>query len=82
LWLTYLTEPQSPLHSFSPRKGKERMKLVSRDVSGKDGAGTVVLRPEEPEDMWHVYNLIGEGDLVRTTTFRKVGGYVCVCFGS
>jgi protein pelota len=48
------------------------MKLVSRDVSGKDGAGTVVLRPEEPEDMWHVYNLIGEGDLVRTTTFRKV----------
>lgn len=52
------------------------MKLVSRDVSGKDGAGTVVLRPEEPEDMWHVYNLIGEGDLVRTTTFRKVGAWV------
>lgn len=44
---------------------------MSRDVSGKDGAGTVVLRPEEAEDMWHVYNLIGEGDLVRTTTFRK-----------
>lgn len=53
------------------------MKLVSRDVSGKDGTGTVVLRPEEPEDMWHVYNLIGEGDLVRTTTFRKV----CGCLG-
>ncbi len=48
------------------------MKLVSRDVSGKDGAGTVVLRPEEPEDMWAIYNLISEGDLVRTTTFRKV----------
>lgn len=53
------------------------MKLVSRDVSGKDGTGTVVLRPEEPEDMWHVYNLIGEGDLVRTTTFRKVGACMC-----
>jgi len=48
------------------------MKLVSRDVSGKDGEGTVVLRPEEPEDMWAIYNLISEGDLVRTTTFRKV----------
>ena len=48
------------------------MKLVSRDISGKDGTGTVILRPEEPEDMWAIYNLISEGDLVRTTTFRKV----------
>jgi len=54
------------------------MKLVSRDVSMKDGAGTVVLRPEEPEDMWHVYNLIGEGDLVRTTTFRKARAPLCM----
>ncbi len=30
------------------------------------------MRPEEPEDMWAIYNLISEGDLVRTTTFRKV----------
>jgi hypothetical protein len=48
-------------------------------VSMKDGAGTVVLRPEEPEDMWHVYNLIGEGDLVRTTTFRKARAPLCMC---
>lgn len=33
---------------------------------------TVGLIPEEPEDMWHTYNLISEGDFVRSTTIRKV----------
>lgn len=33
---------------------------------------TVALVPEEPEDMWHAYNLITEGDSVRSTTIRKV----------
>lgn len=28
--------------------------------------------PEEPEDMWHAYNLISEDDCVRSTTIRKV----------
>lgn len=28
--------------------------------------------PDEPEDMWHAYNLISEGDNVRATTIRKV----------
>lgn len=32
----------------------------------------VSLVPEEPEDMWHAYNLIAEGDSVRSTTIRKV----------
>lgn len=32
----------------------------------------VVLMPEEPEDMWHAYNVISEGDYVRSTTIRKV----------
>lgn len=32
----------------------------------------MVLIPEEPEDMWHAYNLIAEGDSVRSTTIRKV----------
>lgn len=30
------------------------------------------LVPDEPEDMWHAYNLITEGDYVRSTTIRKV----------
>lgn len=33
---------------------------------------SVALIPEEPEDMWHAYNLIHEGDNVRSTTIRKV----------
>lgn len=48
------------------------MKLLFRDISAKDGTGKVKIVPEEPEDMWHIYNLVMTGDLVRTTTFRKV----------
>lgn len=33
---------------------------------------TVTLIPEEPEDMWHAYNLVSEGDTVRSSTIRKV----------
>lgn len=33
---------------------------------------SVVLVPEDPEDMWHAYNLIAEGDQVRSSTIRKV----------
>ncbi|XP_045474773.1 protein pelota [Harmonia axyridis] len=47
------------------------MKLIAKNVT-KDGEGDVTLVPEEPEDMWHAYNLIAEGDSVRSTTIRKV----------
>ncbi|VEN50419.1 unnamed protein product [Callosobruchus maculatus] len=47
------------------------MKVVYQNI-GKDGDGSVALIPEEPEDMWHAYNLIAEGDSVRSTTIRKV----------
>lgn len=47
------------------------MKLVSKNVT-KEGEGDVTLIPEEPEDMWHAYNIISEGDSVRSTTIRKV----------
>lgn len=33
---------------------------------------SVVLVPEEPEDMWHAYNIIASGDVVRASTIRKV----------
>lgn len=49
-----------------------RMKLLERDISGKDGQGRVVVQAEDPEDMWHIYNIILAGDYVRTTTLRKV----------
>ena len=32
----------------------------------------MVLIPEEPEDMWHAYNLVAMGDSIKSTTIRKV----------
>ena len=32
----------------------------------------ITLIPEEPEDMWHAYNLVAAGDSLRSTTVRKV----------
>ncbi|KFM65584.1 Protein pelota, partial [Stegodyphus mimosarum] len=47
------------------------MKLLHKYVE-KDGSGSVTLLPEESEDMWHAYNLIAEGDTLKSTTIRKV----------
>lgn len=48
------------------------MKVLKKQISAKDGSGLILLRPETPEDLWHSYNLLQEGDLVRCTTLRKV----------
>lgn len=48
------------------------MKLLKR-ACARDGEGVVQMVAEEAEDLWHVYNLIREGDHVTATTFRKVG---------
>jgi protein pelota len=45
------------------------MKLIKKDIE-KDGHGEITLLPEEPEDMWHTYNLIMVGDRVRASTIR------------
>ncbi|KAF8663395.1 hypothetical protein AX16_000967 [Volvariella volvacea WC 439] len=47
------------------------MKLVSKHID-KHGVGHVTLRPEDDEDMWHLYNLIQEGDTVRAPAVRRV----------
>ncbi|ORY32575.1 pelota [Naematelia encephala] len=47
------------------------MKLVNRHIE-RDGSGYVTLRPEDDEDMWHVYNLIAPGDEVRALAVRRV----------
>ncbi|XP_015520431.1 protein pelota isoform X1 [Neodiprion lecontei] len=47
------------------------MKLLSKNVD-KNADGDITLIPEEPEDLWHAYNLISEGDSVRGSTIRKV----------
>lgn len=48
------------------------MKIIKKQISAKDGSGMVQLRPETDEDLWHAYNLLQKGDLVRCTTIRKV----------
>ncbi|WVQ82415.1 mRNA surveillance protein pelota [Cryptococcus sp. DSM 104549] len=47
------------------------MKLINKHIE-KDGSGYVTLSPEDDEDMWHVYNLISEGDHVRALAVRRV----------
>jgi protein pelota len=35
-------------------------------------AGKAELICDSVEDLWHLYNIIGRGDFIKTTTFRKV----------
>jgi protein pelota len=48
------------------------MKCLKKVISAKDASGFISLRPDVPEDLWHAYNLLQEGDLVKCTTIRKV----------
>jgi protein pelota len=48
------------------------MKLLKKQISAKDGSGSIFVRPDTPEDLWYTYNLLQNGDLVRCTTHRKV----------
>ena len=48
------------------------MKIRKQEISAKDGEGSVVLIAEEPEDMWHLYNLVMKGDELTASTYRKV----------
>ncbi|KAI8924878.1 hypothetical protein BC831DRAFT_463271, partial [Entophlyctis helioformis] len=47
------------------------MKLTSKHIE-RDRSGTVTLVPEEPEDMWHTYNLLCVGDQLRASTVRRI----------
>ncbi|KAJ1619488.1 eRF1 domain 1-domain-containing protein [Pavlovales sp. CCMP2436] len=47
------------------------MQILHKDVA-KDGSGSIKVMVEQTDDLWHLYNLIAEGDLVRTGTERKV----------
>lgn len=47
------------------------MRLIKQNIE-HDGSGTATLFPEEPEDMWHAYNLIAAGDQLRASAIRRV----------
>ncbi|KAJ4364097.1 Translation factor pelota [Neocucurbitaria cava] len=48
------------------------MRLLKSQIEKKTGAGFATLLPEEPEDMWHAYNLIQESDRLRAKAVRRV----------
>ncbi|PWW79152.1 hypothetical protein C7212DRAFT_288221 [Tuber magnatum] len=47
------------------------MRLIKKSIE-RDMSGSVTLYPEEPEDMWHAFNLIRPNDIVRAPAIRRV----------
>ncbi|KAF2748334.1 hypothetical protein M011DRAFT_466741 [Sporormia fimetaria CBS 119925] len=45
---------------------------LERSTIDKHGSGSAILIPEEPEDMWHAYNLIQPHDHLRARAMRNV----------
>ena len=43
------------------------MRIVFKDMK----QGELKLIPENPDDLWHLYNIIRKGDLIRAVTFRS-----------
>ncbi|KAF2274344.1 uncharacterized protein EI97DRAFT_468808 [Westerdykella ornata] len=48
------------------------MRLQHSAIDRKHGTGSATLIPEEPEDMWHAYNLIQTHDLLRGRAVRNL----------
>ena len=48
------------------------MRLLKSQIDKKTASGTATLLPEEPEDMWHAYNLIQPQDRLRARAIRRV----------
>ncbi|KAL2313793.1 Protein dom34 [Schizosaccharomyces pombe] len=47
------------------------MKLIQKNIE-KNGSGWITMCPEEPEDMWHLYNILQVGDQLKASTVRRV----------
>lgn len=52
-------------------ENNSKMKCISKQLE-KDSSGTIKLIAEEPEDLWHTYNLLVKDDLLKATTIRRV----------
>ena len=46
------------------------MRILSQRIY--KGVGFLRVLPVDEDDFWHLYNLITIGDLVKTSTYRKI----------
>ena len=46
------------------------MKVIFKDLKH----GEIKLIPENLDDIWHLYNIISEGDLIRAVSYRTDEG--------
>ena len=56
-------------HQRERERKKPKMKLLGKQLD-KNNAGRIKLLPQEPEDLWHAFNIIVVGDRVVTKTIR------------
>lgn len=48
------------------------MHILKTEVSAKNAAGSIKLKPTEEEDIYHLYNIIAVGDTVTGSTSRNI----------
>ena len=48
------------------------MKLLKEEFERNSNTGSVELKMENVDDMWHVYNIACRGDTIRGSTLRKI----------
>jgi protein pelota len=46
------------------------MRILKREIDKKTHEGWIKVRPEEDEDLWHLYHLIRIGDGIKATAVR------------
>jgi eRF1 domain 1 len=51
------------------------MRIIKKGIAHRNGEGFVRLQPDESEDMYHLFNLICEGDIIRADTIRNVTAF-------
>ncbi|CAG9323031.1 unnamed protein product [Blepharisma stoltei] len=47
------------------------MKILNQNLV-KGGQGSITVKMDVPDDMWHIYNIINNGDAIKATTLRKI----------
>src|SRR2546430_17034744 len=65
--LTTCPGPPSISRNTVPLHGPDPMRVLHRDPK----TGEIKMRVENPDDLWHLHNLLLPGDLVRASTTRR-----------